>query len=106
MANEKICKTTDVPVNGIRQFDTGAGDKICIANGGDQFFACQAYCPHEGVALCDGVFDGEALTCLEHLWQWNLRQGGEPQGLAEEPLKLFEVEIVGDDVCVKTLVAS
>ena len=60
---QEICKTADVPINGIRQF----GD-LCIVNAGDRFFACQASCPHEGVALCEGVFDGEVLTCLEHLW--------------------------------------
>jgi toluene monooxygenase system ferredoxin subunit len=96
-----ICKASDVPENGLRQFETPSGEKICVVNGGDRFFACQAYCPHEGVALCEGVFDGQALTCLEHLWQWNLRHGGEPQGLAEKPLRMFPVELVAGDVCLK-----
>ena len=93
---QEICKTGDVPVNGIRQFD-----KICVVNAGDRFFACQAYCPHEGVALCEGVFDGEVLTCLEHLWQWSLRDGGEPLGLAEKQLEMHEVDVVGDSVFLK-----
>ena len=99
--SDPICKVTDVPENGIRQFETANGAKVCVMNGGDRFFACQAYCPHESIALCDGAFDGETLTCLEHLWQWNVRAGGEPQGLAEGPLKTYEVEVVGDDVCLK-----
>ena len=37
-----ICKITDVPVNEIKQFETADGEKICIVNGGDRFFACQA----------------------------------------------------------------
>jgi toluene monooxygenase system ferredoxin subunit len=93
VAREAICKTGDVPAKGIRQFD-----KICIINAGDRFYACQAYCPHQGVALCEGALDGEVLTCLEHLWQWNVRDGGEPQGLAEQPLQLHEVEVEGDIV--------
>jgi toluene monooxygenase system ferredoxin subunit len=91
-----ICKTGDVPVNGIRQFD-----KICVVNAGDRFFACQAFCPHEGHALCDGIFDGEVLTCLEHLWQWSLRDGGEPRGLAEKALEMHDVEVEGDAVFLK-----
>jgi toluene monooxygenase system ferredoxin subunit len=98
-----ICKISDVPVNGVRQFETTTGEKLCVMNAGDTFFACQAYCPHEGVALCEGAFDGDTLTCLEHLWQWNVRQGGEPQGLAEEALKTYEVEVIGDEVCLKAL---
>ena len=96
MMRREICKTADVPVNSIKQY----GD-ICIVNAGDRFFACQAACPHEGVALCEGVFDGEVLTCLEHLWQWSLREGGEPRGLAEKQLEMHEVEVEGDAVFLK-----
>ena len=96
MTRQQICTTADVPVNGIKQF----GD-ICVVNAGDCFFACQAACPHEGVALCEGVFDGEVLTCLEHLWQWSLRDGGEPRGLAEKQLEMHDVEVEGDAVFVK-----
>ena len=95
-ARQAICMTADVPVNGIKQF----GD-ICVVNAGDRFFACQASCPHEGVALCEGVFDGEVLTCLEHLWQWSLREGGDPRGLAEKALEMHEVEVEGDSVFLK-----
>ncbi len=95
MAREAVCKTGDVPLKGIRQFG-----KICVVNAGDRFFACQAACPHEGVALCEGYFDGEVLTCLEHLWSWSLREGGAPRGLAERPLPMFAVELEGDTVYV------
>lgn len=96
MARRPICKTSEVPPNGLKQFDAAPGDPVCIVNAGDRFFACQASCPHEGVALCEGVFDGEVLTCLEHLWQWSLRAGGEPRGLAEQPLRMFPVEVEAD----------
>jgi toluene monooxygenase system ferredoxin subunit len=96
VTRQAVCKTGDVPVNGIRQFG-----QICVVNAGDRFFACQAFCPHEGVALCEGVFDGEVLTCLEHLWQWSLRDGGDPRGLAEKALEMHEVEVEGDAVFLK-----
>ncbi|MEJ0048814.1 MAG: Rieske 2Fe-2S domain-containing protein [Rhodospirillales bacterium] len=87
-----ICKVSEVPVNGIRQFESG-GKSICVINGGKHFFACQSKCPHEGIALCEGVFDGELLTCVEHLWQWSLADGGEPRGLAEGPLEMYPVTV-------------
>jgi toluene monooxygenase system ferredoxin subunit len=95
-ARQAICKTADVPANSIKQFGN-----ICVVNAGDRFFACQASCPHEGVALCEGVFDGEVLTCLEHLWQWSLRDNGEPRGLAEKALEMHEVEVEGDTLFVR-----
>jgi toluene monooxygenase system ferredoxin subunit len=97
MDRKPLCRAADVPVNTIKQFE-----KVCVVNAGDRFFACQASCPHEGVALCEGVFDGDVLTCLEHLWQWSLRSGGEPRGLAEKPLEMHEVELIGDAIYLKT----
>lgn len=96
MERKRVCLISDVPVNAIKQFE-----QVCVVNAGDRFFACQAACPHEGIALCEGAFDGDVLTCLEHLWQWSLREGGEPRGLAEQPLTMYEVSIDGDAVYVK-----
>ncbi|MEO7336867.1 MAG: Rieske 2Fe-2S domain-containing protein [Caldimonas sp.] len=87
-----LCKVGDVEVNAIKQVDA-AGRSVCVLNGGGRFFACQATCPHEDYPLCDGVFDGETLTCLEHLWQWSLPEGGEPRGLAESRLELYPIEV-------------
>jgi toluene monooxygenase system ferredoxin subunit len=100
MSRHAVCKTNDIAPNGIRQFEV-AGGKLCVVNAGDRFFACQAACPHEGVALCEGAFDGEVLTCLEHLWQWSLRERGEPRGLAERELQMFDAEVDGGTVYVR-----
>jgi toluene monooxygenase system ferredoxin subunit len=100
MGRKPLCRAAEVPVNSIKQFESQAGAKVCVINAGDRFFACQAACPHQGVALCDGVFDGDVLTCLEHLWQWSLRSGGEPRGLAERPLQMYELEVEGDAVYI------
>jgi toluene monooxygenase system ferredoxin subunit len=95
-----LCKTASVPVNGIVQVEAN-GKSLCVLNSGERFFACQATCPHEAFPLCDAVFDGESLTCMEHLWQWSLVEGGEPRGLAEMPLEVYAVEVDGDTVYLK-----
>ena len=92
-----LCKIENVPVNGMLQVEAN-GKSICVLNGGARFFACQATCPHESYPLCDGVFDGETLTCLEHLWQWSLTDGGDPRGLAESRLEMYEIEVDADTV--------
>lgn len=92
-----LCKTTNIPVNGMLQVEAN-GKSICVLNGGERFFACQATCPHEKFPLCDGVFDGETLTCMEHLWQWSLIDGGDPRGLAETRLEMYPVEVDADTV--------
>lgn len=61
--------------------------------------AYQAECPHESVQLMEGVFDGEVLTCLEHLWQFDARTGCAlyPEGAV---LGCFAVRVSDGDVWV------
>jgi len=75
------------------------GLKLLVANAGDAYFAYQAMCPHQEVALCEGLYDGAVLTCHQHLWQWDIRTGA-AIGLAEAPLESFPVQVEGDSIYV------
>jgi len=97
MAKTLLCRVGDVPSDGLKEIALEGGRKVCVINAGGRFHACQATCPHEGVALSEGCVDGTTLTCLEHLWQWDLPSGA-PQGLAEAALPIFSVEVEGESV--------
>jgi toluene monooxygenase system ferredoxin subunit len=43
------------------------------------------------VALEQGIHDGSVLTCLEHMWQFDLRTGA-PLGDAEVGLKGYRLK--------------
>jgi len=101
MAKTLLCKTADIQPDGLKEVTIAGDQKLCVINAGGEFFACQQYCPHQGVPLCEGVVDGKTLTCLEHLWQWDLHSG-ESTGLAEESLKMTPVEVEGDSVYLKS----
>ena len=58
---------------------------------GTEFFACQAACPHTDVPLADGIHDGKVLTCLEHMWQFDLRTGA-ALGDAEAPVTTYRTK--------------
>jgi toluene monooxygenase system ferredoxin subunit len=88
---KRVCRSDEIPANGLKQVAVEGGPPIVIANAGAEFFACQANCPHEAVSLADGVHDGTVLTCLEHLWQFDLRTGA-PIGDAEEPVKMYALK--------------
>jgi toluene monooxygenase system ferredoxin subunit len=100
MPKTLLCRVSDVPGDGIKEVALECGRKVCVINAAGMFYACQAACPHEGFALCDGCVDGTTLTCLEHLWQWDLSSGA-PLGLAESPLTTFAVEVEGESVYLK-----
>lgn len=100
MPRKFVCKLAEVAPDTLKQVDLAQDRKLCVINAGGEFFACQAYCPHQGIALCEGVLDGTTLTCLEHLWQWDLRSG-EPMGIAEQPLNVVAVQVEGDSLYVE-----
>jgi toluene monooxygenase system ferredoxin subunit len=56
-------------------------------------------CPHQEVALCEGMYDGKVLTCHQHLWQWDIRTGA-AMGIAEAPLERYDVTVEGDAIYV------
>lgn len=99
MSRVQICRRADVPDNGTKECDAPGGIKVLVANSGGEYFACQAMCPHQDVALCEGLFDGAVLTCHQHLWQWDIRTGA-PIGLAEMPLECYKVECDEDAVYI------
>jgi nitrite reductase/ring-hydroxylating ferredoxin subunit/(2Fe-2S) ferredoxin len=87
---KRVCASGDVPVNGIKEFSID-GVSLIVVNAGDAFVAYQAMCPHEAFSLGDGVCDGSVLTCLEHMWQFDVRTGA-PMGDAQEGLKKYELK--------------
>jgi nitrite reductase/ring-hydroxylating ferredoxin subunit len=87
---KRVCEAADVPANGMKEFAVD-GVSVLVVHTGDAFVAFQAMCPHEAVPLETGVHDGCTLTCLEHLWQFDLRTGA-PMGDAQTGLKGYPLK--------------
>jgi nitrite reductase/ring-hydroxylating ferredoxin subunit/(2Fe-2S) ferredoxin len=86
----RVCRSDEVPANGMKQFSVDGVD-VLIINAGDAFVAYQALCPHETVPLEQGIHDGCVLTCLEHLWQFDVKSGA-PMGDAQVGLKGYRLK--------------
>ncbi len=86
----RVCATADVPAGGMKEFPVD-GTSVLIVNAGEGFLAYQATCPHEAIPLEQGIHDGCVLTCLEHMWQFDLRTGA-PMGDAQEGLKGYRLK--------------
>jgi len=95
MARPMVCRVADVPENTLKECEAEGGRKVVVANAGGEFVAFQAMCPHQDVPLCEGLFDGQTLTCHMHLWQWDVKSGA-PQGIAEAPLERYALVREGD----------
>ena len=94
MAKRMVCRVAEVPENSLKECDAD-GLKLVVANAAGEFVGFQAMCPHQDVPLCEGLFDGQTLTCHMHLWQWDVRSGA-PLGIAEAPLQRYPLEREGD----------
>jgi toluene monooxygenase system ferredoxin subunit len=70
-----VCRRAEVPENGMKEFSVDGAFRVLIVNAGTECFAHQTECPHQAVALEQGVHDGAVLTCLEHFWQFDVRTG-------------------------------
>jgi nitrite reductase/ring-hydroxylating ferredoxin subunit/(2Fe-2S) ferredoxin len=87
---KRVCAAGEVPANGMKEFAID-GTSVLVVHTGDAFVAFQAMCPHEAIPLEMGIHDGSTLTCLEHLWQFDLSTGA-PMGDAQEGLKGYPLK--------------
>ena len=101
MTRRFVCQLGDIPANGMKQCEAEGGMKLLVARAGDGCFAYQAVCPHQDVALCEGLYDGAILTCHMHLWQWDIKTGA-PIGLAEAPLERYDLTVEGASLYVES----
>ena len=88
---KKVCDRGAVAPSAMKQFNLDGGRSVLIVNSDGQLYAYQAECPHEAVRLEDGVCDGGVLTCLEHLWQFDIKTGA-PLGDADTGLQGYRLK--------------
>lgn len=98
MTKQLVCKNNEVPEGEMRSFKVD-GHSVLILNAAGRFYACCGVCPHQEVALEEGMFDGEILTCLSHLWQWDIKTGS-AVGIAEAPLQTYAITEENGDLYV------
>jgi len=56
---------------------------------GDDIRVYQGHCPHQMIPLANGKLDGHILTCVAHLWQFNLATG---KGVNPEGCHLYRYQ--------------
>ena len=99
MRKTRVCNLVDIPSNGMKAYELEGNPKILVVNSGERYYAYQAQCPHQEVCLDEGIYDGETLTCHQHLWQWDITNG-HALGLAEAPLQSFPLIVENDVIFV------
>jgi toluene monooxygenase system ferredoxin subunit len=59
----------------ITEVDVGGRPLMLVRLAGGEVRAYQGRCPHQGMALVSGDFDGRYLSCSAHAWRFDLATG-------------------------------
>jgi nitrite reductase/ring-hydroxylating ferredoxin subunit len=54
---------------------TFGGEDVALFRRGEEILAIGNECPHQGGNLCDGLVEGDIVTCPLHGWEFDLRLG-------------------------------
>jgi nitrite reductase/ring-hydroxylating ferredoxin subunit len=74
------------------------GGEVALFRVGGRIHAFANACPHSGNPLVEGEIAGDTLTCVYHLWRFDLETGACLAG--DAPATRYPTMIEGSDVVV------
>jgi 3-phenylpropionate/trans-cinnamate dioxygenase ferredoxin component len=101
MGEVRVCAVGDVAPGSVKRVDVD-GNALSLVRIGDDFYAISDTCSHADYSLSEGdVWEDECeIECPKHGSTFSLKTG-EPQTLpATQPVPVYDVRVVGDDVLV------
>ena len=66
---------------------------IAVVRSGDEYFAIEDVCTHDGAELTGGSVEGTEIICPRHGARFCLRTGQALSPPAYEPVRVFETKI-------------
>ena len=76
------------------------GEEVVVAAVDGKCFAFGGLCTHEGAPMADGELADGKVVCPWHFTEFDIETGEVIDGVAEDPLPVYQVEVDGDDVRV------
>ena len=89
---ERVAEVCDLPPGGRLSViidDTPA----LLLRVGDEYYAVEDVCTHDGQPLTDGPVSGHEITCPRHGARFDLKTGAPLCMPATEPVQVFTVEV-------------
>ena len=98
---QKVATLDEIPEGGRKSvvFDERA---VLVFRIGNDVFAVEDVCSHDGQPLTDGLLTGTAIECPRHGARFDVRTGRPLCMPAVEPIATFEVTLQGNDICLKS----
>ncbi len=98
---QKVATLEEIPAGGRKSivFDERA---VLVFRIGNDVFAVEDVCSHDGQPLTDGKLAGTSIECPRHGARFDVRTGRPLCMPAVEPIAVFEVKLKGNDICLKS----
>jgi 3-phenylpropionate/trans-cinnamate dioxygenase ferredoxin subunit len=98
---ERVATVSEIPPGGRKSlvFDERA---VLVFRIGDDFYAVEDVCSHDGQPLTDGKLDGYSVECPRHFARFDVRNGRPLCMPAVEPIATYEVRVEGNDVLLRS----
>lgn len=95
----KVAQVSEIQPGEMMAVNVGS-DQVLVANVGGAIHACDDICSHAYASLSEGDLSGAEVECPLHGAMFNVTTGEALTPPAEVPVKLFRVQIEGDDILV------
>jgi 3-phenylpropionate/trans-cinnamate dioxygenase ferredoxin subunit len=98
---QHVATLDEIPPGGRKSlvFDDRA---VLLFRIGDDFFAVEDVCSHDGQPLTDGKLAGTSIECPRHGARFDVRTGRPLCMPAVEPIATFEVRVQGNDILLSS----
>ena len=99
MSERRVASVADIP-SGRGLCVTIDGIDVGLFKVGDQVYAMENRCPHQGDPLSAGDLEGTVIVCAAHGWAFDVRTGFRPDDADGFPIPCFAVRVENGDVWV------
>ncbi|MBM9589227.1 non-heme iron oxygenase ferredoxin subunit [Leptospira sp. 201903075] len=97
MAFKKLISVSEVAEGSLVVVKTRNFNVVVTRVEGD-YFAFEDSCTHDGEEISCGKLEGSVITCPRHFAKFDIRSGKVLALPATEPLVIFPVRVVGEDL--------
>ncbi len=95
----QLCKSAELTDHAGHEFVV-AGRVVALFRSGDDLYAVDGMCAHQGGPLAQGLLDGKCVTCPWHGWQYDVSDGKNLL-TGKKMLEHFPVEVRDDLVWIE-----
>ena len=97
---QKFAEVSEIPAGG-RKSLVIEGRAVLLFRIGEDFYAVDDVCSHDGQPLTDGDLVGTSIECPRHGARFDVRTGKALCMPAVEPIAVYEVQVSGNDVLIR-----